>query len=76
MVAQPTLTPADIDALLNARHPEPRSLLGYHEFAREDDAPPRPWNGTSAVVPSEIGTRACSPPGPKPRLVPRRGLGS
>ena len=40
MAAQPTLSSADIDALLNARHPEPRSLLGYHEFPREDDAPP------------------------------------
>jgi 1,4-alpha-glucan branching enzyme len=37
--AQPSLSPADIDALLNARHPEPRSLLGYHEFARDDDTP-------------------------------------
>jgi 1,4-alpha-glucan branching enzyme len=40
VAAQPTLSTADVDALLNARHPEPRSLLGYHEFPREDDAPP------------------------------------
>jgi len=33
------LTRNDIDALVQARHPEPRSVLGYHEFARPD-APP------------------------------------
>ena len=35
----PTLTPADIDALVNARHREPRSVLGYHEIERPGDAP-------------------------------------
>ena len=28
------LTTADIGALIEARHPEPRSLLGYHEVRR------------------------------------------
>jgi 1,4-alpha-glucan branching enzyme len=35
--AKPTLSRADIDALVNARHPQPRSLLGYHEIARSDE---------------------------------------
>jgi 1,4-alpha-glucan branching enzyme len=39
VAAKPKLTAAEIEALLGARHPEPRSLLGYHEFARKDDAP-------------------------------------
>jgi 1,4-alpha-glucan branching enzyme len=39
VAAKPRLTAAEIEALLGARHPEPRSLLGYHEFARKDDAP-------------------------------------
>ena len=39
MAAKQKLTAGEIDALLNARHPEPRSLLGYHEFARRNDAP-------------------------------------
>ena len=34
MAAGPTLTAAEIDALVQARHPSPRSLLGYHEFPR------------------------------------------
>jgi 1,4-alpha-glucan branching enzyme len=33
------LNPDDIDALVHARHPAPRSVLGYHEFARKNDAP-------------------------------------
>jgi 1,4-alpha-glucan branching enzyme len=33
------LSASEIDALVSARHGEPRSLLGYHEFARKDDAP-------------------------------------
>ncbi|HYM33894.1 MAG TPA: 1,4-alpha-glucan branching protein GlgB, partial [Steroidobacteraceae bacterium] len=33
------LSAADIDALVNVRHREPRSVLGYHEFAREHDVP-------------------------------------
>ena len=37
MPAKPTLTRADVDALVNARHPQPRSLLGYHEIARSDE---------------------------------------
>ncbi len=39
MTVRTTLSPADIDALVNARHPAPRSVLGYHEFARKNDAP-------------------------------------
>jgi 1,4-alpha-glucan branching enzyme len=39
VAAKRKLTPADVDALFTARHPEPRSLLGYHEFSRKDDAP-------------------------------------
>ena len=39
MAGKPKLTATEIEALLGARHPEPRSLLGYHEFARKDDAP-------------------------------------
>ena len=39
MAAKPTLSPADIDALIHARHPEPRSLLGYHEVARKGEQP-------------------------------------
>jgi 1,4-alpha-glucan branching enzyme len=35
----PTLSRGDIDALVHARHPEPRSVLGYHEFARADEQP-------------------------------------
>ncbi len=35
-----TLRTADIEALVNARHPAPRSLLGYHEFPRGDGADP------------------------------------
>ena len=33
------LTPAEIDALVGARHPEPRSLLGYHEVRRGHGEP-------------------------------------
>jgi 1,4-alpha-glucan branching enzyme len=39
VAAKQKLSAADIDALINARHPEPRSLLGYHEFARKDEQP-------------------------------------
>ena len=39
MTVRTTLSPADIDALVNALHPAPRSVLGYHEFARRNDAP-------------------------------------
>ena len=39
MAAKQKLTAGEIDALMNARHPEPRSLLGYHEFPRKNDAP-------------------------------------
>jgi 1,4-alpha-glucan branching enzyme len=35
----PVLSAADIDALVNARHPTPRSVLGYHEFARDHEQP-------------------------------------
>ncbi|HEX5650253.1 MAG TPA: 1,4-alpha-glucan branching protein GlgB, partial [Steroidobacteraceae bacterium] len=31
---------ADIDALVQARHPAPRSLLGYHEFSRRSGDDP------------------------------------
>ena len=41
MAAKHKLSSGDIDALVNARHPEPRSLLGYHEFARKDEQPLR-----------------------------------
>jgi len=39
VAAKQRLTAAEIDALMNARHPEPRSLLGYHEIPRKNDAP-------------------------------------
>ena len=39
MPARQKLTASEIDALVQARHPEPRSLLGYHEIARRDDLP-------------------------------------
>ncbi|HVN42860.1 MAG TPA: 1,4-alpha-glucan branching enzyme, partial [Steroidobacteraceae bacterium] len=39
MATRHKLTAQEIDALVNARHPQPRSLLGYHEFARKDDSP-------------------------------------
>src|SRR6478735_4763447 len=39
MTVRTTLSSADIDALVNARHPAPRSVLGYHEFARRNDTP-------------------------------------
>ena len=39
MTVRTTLSTADIDALVNALHPAPRSVLGYHEFARRNDAP-------------------------------------
>ena len=39
MPARQTLTAAEIDALVHARHPEPRSLLGYHEIARRSGEP-------------------------------------
>ncbi len=34
-----TLTPVEIASLLTATSREPRSLLGYHEFARDQDVP-------------------------------------
>ena len=39
MPARQKLTASEIDALVNARHPEPRSLLGYHEIPRRNDLP-------------------------------------
>jgi 1,4-alpha-glucan branching enzyme len=39
MVALPELRKSEIDSLLSARHPEPRSVLGYHELARADEQP-------------------------------------
>ena len=39
MAAKQKLTAAEIDALVHARHPEPRSLLGYHEVPRRDEQP-------------------------------------
>jgi 1,4-alpha-glucan branching enzyme len=39
MGAKLKLSAAEIDALVYARHGEPRSLLGYHEFPRKDEAP-------------------------------------
>ena len=39
MTAKPSLSRSDILALVEARHPEPRSLLGYHEVEREDELP-------------------------------------
>jgi 1,4-alpha-glucan branching enzyme len=35
----PTLSPSDLDAHVHARHGDPRSVLGYHEFARTGDTP-------------------------------------
>jgi 1,4-alpha-glucan branching enzyme len=37
--ARQKLTAPEIDALVHARHPEPRSLLGYHEIARRNGPP-------------------------------------
>jgi 1,4-alpha-glucan branching enzyme len=37
--ARQKLTASEIDALVQARHPEPRSLLGYHEMPRRNDLP-------------------------------------
>jgi hypothetical protein len=34
VAATTTLNAADLDALVHARHPSPRSVLGYHEFPR------------------------------------------
>jgi 1,4-alpha-glucan branching enzyme len=34
-----SLRKAEVDALLSASHREPRSILGYHEFAREGEEP-------------------------------------
>ena len=39
MAVDPRLSAADIQALIEARHPEPRSLLGYHEFPRKGEQP-------------------------------------
>ncbi len=39
MAGKQKLTAGEIEALLGARHPQPRSLLGYHEFPRRNDAP-------------------------------------
>jgi len=39
VAAKSTLSAADVDALIHARHPQPRSLLGYHEFARDEELP-------------------------------------
>jgi len=39
VTAKPSLSRSDILALVEARHPEPRSLLGYHEVEREDELP-------------------------------------
>jgi 1,4-alpha-glucan branching enzyme len=33
------LSAADIEALVDARHPAPRSVLGYHQFPRETEQP-------------------------------------
>jgi 1,4-alpha-glucan branching enzyme len=37
--ARQKLTASEIDALVQARHPEPRSLLGYHEVPRKSGPP-------------------------------------
>jgi 1,4-alpha-glucan branching enzyme len=39
VAAKPSLSRSDILALVEARHPEPRSLLGYHEVGRKDELP-------------------------------------
>ena len=39
MATRQKLTAPEIDALVHARHPEPRSLLGYHEVPRRNDLP-------------------------------------
>jgi len=39
VAAKSRLTVEQIDALVQARHPEPRSLLGYHEFERTREQP-------------------------------------
>jgi 1,4-alpha-glucan branching enzyme len=35
----PTLSDADVNALLTARHQQPRSVLGYHEFGGDGEDP-------------------------------------
>ncbi len=39
MAIRQKLSASEIDALVSARHGEPRSLLGYHEFARKGEHP-------------------------------------
>jgi 1,4-alpha-glucan branching enzyme len=39
VAAKLKLSAAEIEALVNARHGEPRSMLGYHEFARRNEVP-------------------------------------
>jgi 1,4-alpha-glucan branching enzyme len=39
VAATTKLNAADVDALVHARHPEPRSVLGYHEYERAGDTP-------------------------------------
>jgi 1,4-alpha-glucan branching enzyme len=39
MAARQKLNAGEIDALVHARHPEPRSLLGYHEIPRRNAEP-------------------------------------
>ncbi|MFO1393864.1 MAG: 1,4-alpha-glucan branching protein GlgB [Steroidobacteraceae bacterium] len=39
MPSRQKLTVSEIEALVQARHPEPRSLLGYHEYARKGGEP-------------------------------------
>ncbi len=39
MTARQKLTASEIDALVQARYPEPRSLLGYHEIPRRSGPP-------------------------------------
>jgi 1,4-alpha-glucan branching enzyme len=40
VAATTKLNAADIDALVNARHPAPRSVLGYHEYPRRKGEDP------------------------------------
>ena len=37
--SRPRLTAAEVESIVSARHREPRSVLGYHEVAREDEQP-------------------------------------
>ena len=66
MAAGTTLNAADIDALVQARHPSPRSLLGYHEFPRAggDD----PVCMVRVLEPDAVSVQVCWDGDPTPGI--------